>query len=173
MKVITIEELYSRYPNITLIAECERCHPLSGNLLPIEVYCLDIIFSKSTSFWLFYKGKHVSNFISFACNVLGEDKKEIAKDMMDELLECSVLRHKDDEVEYHIPEHINYWKKTEGKWGKVYGFRTKNHKEYVKNKMINTMNNFMHTCGDDKSAIKEILKYGKSHFMNKYPRLFK
>lgn len=173
MKIFTIEELYEKYPNIMLISECERCHPLSGDPLPIEVYCLDIIFSKSTSFWLFHKGKHVSNFISFPCMLLEEDKVRIAKDMMDELLEHSVLRHQDDKVEYNIPKHINYWKNTESKWGKLYGFKTKNHREYVKNKMISSMNMFMHTCGDDKKIIKEVLKYGKNHFMNKYAKLFK
>lgn len=74
---------------------------------------------------------------------------------------------------YSIPTHVNWWQKTEGKWKKVYGEKTKKHKEYIVRKMIGYMNDFMHVCGKEEKMIKEVLKYGKNHCANQFPELFR
>lgn len=74
---------------------------------------------------------------------------------------------------YSVPTHMNSWKKTEEKWNEIYGGGTLKHKQFVMGELMGELDYFMRVCGEEKEMIKKVLDYGKNHWRNKHPKLFK
>ena len=191
MEKIGLTEYMEIYPFSQEVYSKVIKDKILGERIDVKIFYEDIMFNnKRSRMVIFANGTLSAIGIDFKCSINANDLIGIAKCLFKEYIDAigdkdilygGFSENENGEVYFSYDREgkerydlLGYdFIDTNRKWNSKYGFKSKAHKQYVHDRIIDKIDEYIQINGDDKSYVADLLEYVKMYSSEECKDLFK